>query len=96
MLLSTTYSQPSIREKFGLLNGNEKPPSELHQLQAQYSKLGGGSKSTAKSQWEKVEALRASINKQLVEAESSVQETYNSASSYLQQSWDSLKAKAEL
>ena len=65
-------------------------------MQAQYSKLTGGSKSTAKSQWEKVEALRASINKQLVEAESSVQETYNSASSYLQQSWDSLKAKAEL
>lgn len=71
--------------------------SDQHaKVQAQYSKLTGGKKSTAKSQWEKAEALRASINKQLVEAESSLQETYNSASNYLQQSWDSLKAKAEL
>lgn len=65
-------------------------------IQGQWSKLTSSSKSTSQSQWDKAEALRARINKQLVEAESSLQETYNSATSYLQQTWDSLKAKAEL
>ena len=40
--------------------------------------------------------MRDSFEKQLVDAEASVQETYNSATSYLKQTWDSLKAKAEL
>ena len=66
-------------------------------LQAQWQKLTGtGKKSTAQAQWEKAQALRDSFEKQLVDAEASVQETYNSATSYLKQSWDSLKAKAEL
>lgn len=65
-------------------------------VQAQWGKLTGGKRSTAQVQWDRVEALRGSINKQLIDAESNLQDTYNSASSYLQQSWDSLKAKAEL
>ena len=58
--------------------------------------MTGGKKSTAEASWEKAQALRDSFDKQLVDAEASLQETYNSAASYLQQTWDSVKSKAEL
>lgn len=41
--------------------------------QGQWGKLSTGVKPTAQSQWDKAEALRAKINKELLDAETSLQ-----------------------
>jgi len=42
-------------------------------LQGQWGKLSTGVKPTAQSQWDKAEALRAKINKEILDAETSLQ-----------------------
>lgn len=64
-------------------------------MQAEWEKATGTHKTTAQSQWDKAEALRERINKQLTDAELSVQEAFTSATSYLSQKWSEL-SKGEL
>lgn len=65
-------------------------------MQAQWGKATGSSKTTSQKSWEKVQALRDRINKQVEDAESSLQSAYSSAGTTINDAWASLKAKAEL
>lgn len=65
-------------------------------LQKQYGKATGQPKTASQKAWQQAQALRERLNKQVSEAEGSIQSAYSSASGSLNDAWKKLKAQAEL